>query len=44
MRKAYSAKLAGVLPGKKAARYMQIENKIRARLRYELAAEIPLAK
>jgi hypothetical protein len=44
MRKAYSAKLAGVLPGKKAARYLQIENKVRALLRYELAAEIPLVK
>jgi hypothetical protein len=44
MRKAYSSKLAGVLPGKKVARYMQIENKIRAALRYELAAEIPLVE
>jgi hypothetical protein len=44
MRKAYAMKLAGVLPGKKAARYLQIENKIRALLRYELAAEIPLVK
>lgn len=44
MRKAYSAKLAGVLPGKKVARYLQIENKVRALLRYELAAEIPLVE
>jgi hypothetical protein len=44
LRKAYSAKLAGVLPGKKAARYLQIENKVRALLRYELAAEIPLVE
>jgi hypothetical protein len=44
MRKAYSMKLAGVLPGRKTARYLQIENKIRALLRYELAAEIPLVK
>jgi hypothetical protein len=42
MRKAYSAKLAGVLPGKKAARYLQMENKVRAALRCELAAEIPV--
>jgi hypothetical protein len=42
MRKAYSVKLAGVLPGRKAALYLQIENNIRALLRYELAAEIPL--
>ena len=44
MRKAYSAKLGAVLPGKKVARYLQIENKIRALLRYELAAEIPLVE
>jgi hypothetical protein len=43
MRKTYSAKLSGVLPGKKVARYLQIENKIRAAIRYELAAAIPLA-
>jgi hypothetical protein len=44
IRKAYSVKLAGVLPGRKTARYLQIENNIRAALRYELAAEIPLVK
>ena len=43
MRKTYSTRLSGVLPGKKAARYLQIENKIRAAIRYELAAAIPLA-
>jgi hypothetical protein len=42
MRKAYSAKLAGVLPGRKAVRYLHIETKVRALLRYELAAQIPL--
>lgn len=44
MRKTYATKLAAVLPGKKAARYLQIENKVRALLRYELAAEIPLVE
>ena len=44
MRKTYSARLSGVLPGKKVARYLQIENKIRAAIRYELAAGIPLAQ
>ena len=44
MRKACAAKLASILPGKKAARYLQIENKVRAVLRYELAAEIPLVE
>jgi hypothetical protein len=42
MRKACAAKLASILPGKKAARYLQIENKVRAALRYELAGAIPL--
>ncbi|MCM3902366.1 MAG: hypothetical protein ND866_11720 [Pyrinomonadaceae bacterium] len=44
MRKTYSTRLSGVLPGKKVARYLQIENKIRAAIRYELAAGIPLAQ
>ena len=42
IRKACAAKLAPILPGKKAARYLQIENKVRAALRYELAGGIPL--
>jgi hypothetical protein len=42
MRKTYSARLNRVLAGKKVARYLQIENKIRAAIRYELAAGIPL--
>lgn len=44
MRKTHAAKLATVLPGKKVARYMQIENKVRALVRYELAAQIPLVE
>jgi len=44
MRRAYSQKLAAVLPGLKTARYLQIENKIRAAMRYELAANIPLVQ
>jgi hypothetical protein len=44
MRKALAAKLAPILPGKKAARYLQIENKVRAALRYELAGGIPLVE
>jgi hypothetical protein len=35
-------KLSEVLPPKKVARYFQIENKIRAAIKYELAGEIPL--
>ena len=42
MRKTYAAKLKGVLPAKKVARYLQIENKIRAVVRYDLADAIPL--
>lgn len=37
-------KLSPVLPGKKLARYMQIESKIRAAINYELAAGIPLVQ
>jgi len=35
-------KLRKVLPEKKVARYLQIENKIRAAVKYELAAQVPL--
>jgi hypothetical protein len=38
----YVPKLIEVLPPKKVARYLQIENKIGAVLKYELAANIPL--
>jgi polyhydroxyalkanoate synthesis regulator phasin len=37
-------KLGKVLPAKKVARYLQIENKIRAALKYELAANIPVVQ
>ena len=37
-------KILAVLPATKAARYIQIENKIRAVVRYELAANIPLVE
>ena len=42
MRKTYAGRLSRVLPGKKAARYLQVENKIRAAIRYQLADGIPL--
>lgn len=42
LRRTYAARLERVLPAKKVARYIQIENKIRAALRYEIAAGIPL--
>jgi Spy/CpxP family protein refolding chaperone len=40
----YVPKLSKVLPPKKVARYLQIENKIRAAVKYDLAAGIPLVK
>jgi len=43
LRQSYSAKLEKVLPATKVARYLQIENKIRAIVKFELAAQIPLA-
>ena len=42
LKRAYLPKLDKVLPGAKVARYIQIENKIRAVVRYELADGIPL--
>ena len=38
------AKILATLPATKAARYIQIENKIRAMIRYELAANIPFVQ
>ena len=40
----FSKKLLTVLPAIKVAKYIQMENKIRAVLNYELAAQIPLDK
>jgi hypothetical protein len=42
MKKGYVPKLSAVLPATKVARYLQIENKIRAVVKYELADAIPL--
>jgi len=42
MKKSFVPKLYKALPAVKAARYLQIENKIRAALRYELADAVPL--
>ncbi len=44
LRKSYAVKLGQALPAKKAARYLQLESKIRALLRYEMAAGIPLVE
>jgi hypothetical protein len=37
-------KLSKVLPSKKVARYLQIENKIRAVVKYDLASGVPLVQ
>jgi len=44
LRSSYVPKVLAALPAAKAARYMQIESKIRAAIRYELAAGIPLVQ
>ena len=44
LKKAAIPKVMAALPAMKAARYIQIENKIRAAIRYELAASIPLVQ
>ena len=44
LKSTYAPKLSKVLPAKKVARYLQIENKIRAVVRYELATGVPLVQ
>ena len=44
LKSTYAPKLSKVLPVKKVARYLQIENKIRAVVKYDLAQGVPLVK
>ena len=44
LKTSYVPKLNKVLPPKKVARYLQIENKIRAAVKYELASQVPLVQ
>ena len=44
LKSSFVPKILATLPATKAARYIQIENKIRAAVRYELAAGIPLVQ
>jgi len=44
MKRAFVPRLAKVLPGLKVGRYMQLENKVRALVKYEIAGEVPLAQ
>jgi hypothetical protein len=42
LKASYIPKLSKVLPLKKVARYLQVENKVRALVKYELAGGVPL--
>jgi len=44
LKSTYAPKLSKVLPVKKVARYLQIENKIRALVKYDLAQGVPLVQ
>ncbi len=44
MKRALVKRLSAVLPGTKVARYVQLENKVRALVKYEIASEVPLAQ
>jgi hypothetical protein len=44
LKSTYAPKLSKVLPVKKVARYLQIENKIRALVKYDLAQRVPLVQ
>jgi hypothetical protein len=44
LKRSYVPRLEKVIPGTKVARYIQIENKIRAIIKFELAAQIPLVE
>lgn len=44
LRRTYAVKLSAAIPAAKAARYLQIESKIRAAIHYELASKIPLVQ
>ncbi len=44
LKSSYVPKLMKALPATKVARYLQIENKIRAVIKYDLAASVPLVQ
>jgi Skp family chaperone for outer membrane proteins len=44
LKSAYAPKLSKVLPARKVVRYLQIENKIRAVVRYDIASGVPLVR
>jgi hypothetical protein len=44
LKSTYAPKLSKALPVRKVARYLQIENKIRALVKYDLAQGVPLVR
>ena len=44
LKSTYAPKLSKVLPVKKVVRYLQIENKIRAVVKYDIASGVPLVR
>ena len=44
LKSTYAPKLSKALPARKVVRYLQIENKIRAIVKYELAKGVPLVR
>jgi len=44
LKSAYAPKLSKVLPVRKVVRYLQIENKIRAVVKYDIASGVPLVR
>jgi predicted outer membrane protein len=44
LKSAYASKLSKVLPMRKVLRYLQIENKIRALVKYDIASGVPLVR
>jgi hypothetical protein len=44
LKRTYADKIGKVLPAAKTARYIQIENKIRSVIKFELARQIPLVE
>lgn len=44
LKSTYAPKLSKVLPARKVMRYLQIENKIRAVVKYDIASGVPLVR
>jgi len=44
LKKTYAKKLTGVIPTSKIARYLQIETKIRAAIKWDMAKSVPLVQ